>query len=403
MHICDKRNSGPIGFVLGLALLGGCASPGPPLPPSLKLPEVVTDLSASRTGNAVTLRWTTPSRTTDKLLIAGPIMAEICRETLAAPPAPAAAPANGAKAAAAGPCAPVVLHLTVAPGESEAVDTLPAALASGAPQVLAYRIQLRNGAGRTAGASGAAFAASGAAPKEVAGLQAQPSKAGAVLEWQPDLAVSGSVDGSPEAIELDRTTLDAPAAVHTAAPSGGLAGLTTPAKEPAEVRLRVDAAGAPDPGGTIDRSAQIGHTYRYTAQRVRMVALGAQMFELRSPPSASVTVPVRDDFPPDAPVGLVAAPALAGPDDAIRKPAIDLSWEPDMEPQLAGYRVYRRELDGTTPDVWRPLGAKAVAVPAYRDLSVVAGQRYAYRVTAVDSAAKESPPSGEVNETAPSQ
>jgi fibronectin type 3 domain-containing protein len=102
-------------------------------------------------------------------------------------------------------------------------------------------------------------------------------------------------------------------------------------------------------------------------------------------------------------VGLVAAPALAGPDDAIRKPAIDLSWEPDMEPQLAGYRVYRREPDGTTPDVWRPLGAKAVAVPAYRDLSVVAGQRYAYRVTAVDSAAKESPPSGEVNETAPSQ
>jgi fibronectin type 3 domain-containing protein len=73
-----------------------------------------------------------------------------------------------------------------------------------------------------------------------------------------------------------------------------------------------------------------------------------------------------------------------------------------MEPHFAGYRVYRREVDGTTTQVWRPLGSELVTVPAYRDLSVVAGQQYAYRVTAVDSAAKESPPSSEVTEAAPS-
>ena len=61
--------------------LAGCASPGPPLPPSLKLPQVVapTALTATRVGDAVTLHWTTPMRTTDKLLIAGPITAVICR------------------------------------------------------------------------------------------------------------------------------------------------------------------------------------------------------------------------------------------------------------------------------------------------------------------------------------
>jgi hypothetical protein len=402
MHISKKRNAGPTGLALSLALLGGCASPGPPLPPSLKLPEVPTDLSAGRAGDAVTLRWATPSRTTDKLLIAGPIVAEICRETLTAPPIPASAPASGAKPVTAGPCAPVLQRLTVAPGESQVMDPLPAALASGPPRLLAYRVQLRNGAGHTAGASGEVLAASGAAPQQIAGLRAQASKAGVVLEWQPELGVSGSNDNGQSVIELDRTTLDAPAAVRAAAASGGLAGLSAPAKEPAEVRLRVSASAAPDPGGTIDRNAQFGHTYRYTAQRVRTVVLGAQTLEVRSPPSASVIVTYRDVFPPDAPTGLVAAPAFTGTGDATRKPAIDLSWEPDMEPHFAGYRVYRREVDGTTTQVWSALGSELVTVPAYRDLSVVEGRQYAYRVTAVDSAAKESSPSSEVTEAAPS-
>jgi fibronectin type 3 domain-containing protein len=110
---------------------------------------------------------------------------------------------------------------------------------------------------------------------------------------------------------------------------------------------------------------------------------------------------VRDVFPPETPEGLVAVPGFAGADNAARKPTIDLSWEPDTEPDLAGYRVYRRELDGTTPEVWRTLGAELVTVPAYRDLSVGSGQRYAYQVTAVSGAGNESGPSAEAVETAP--
>lgn len=388
MHLCGKRWGAS---AVALTLLAGCASPGPPLPPSLNLSAVVTDLSASRTGDAVTLRWTTPEDTTDKLAIKGPIVAEICRETLAA----VSAAVSGAKTAA---CAPVVGHVSVTPGESETVDALPAALASGPAQLLTYRVQLRNASGHTAGPSAAVYAASGAAPEAIEGLQAKPTKAGVVLEWRAEATVPE--DAGVGAVELDRVWVDEPA--ETA--SGGKAaksdlGLAAPAKEPVEAHLRV--AAAEDAGGTIDRSAQMGHSYRYTAQRVRTLNVAGQTLEVRSVASASVTVAVRDVFPPEAPVGLVAVPGFAGADDAVRKPAIDLSWEPDSEPDLAGYRVYRRELDGTTPEVWRVLGPELVTVPAYRDLSVVAGQRYAYRATAVSVAGNESGPSAEVVETAP--
>ena len=170
-------------------------------------------------------------------------------------------------------------------------------------------------------------------------------------------------------------------------------------------------------GGTIDSTAQIGHAYRYTAQRVRTVVLGGQRLEVRSVPSVEVTVAVRDVFPPEAPVGLVAVPGFAGEPSAgqsaaqtgeqaapqIQRPAIDLSWEPDLEPRIAGYRVYRRDLDGDAPAVWLRLNAGPVPVAAYRDLSVVPGHRYSYRVTAVDMAGNESAPSSEVVETAPAQ
>ena len=118
MHIFNKRWFAACAGAVVLALGSGCALPGPPLPPSLKLPAVVTDLSASRTGDAVTLRWTTPEDTTDKLPIKGPIVAEICRETLAATPTAAV----GVKVAVTAPCAPVVGHVSVVPGESEMVD-----------------------------------------------------------------------------------------------------------------------------------------------------------------------------------------------------------------------------------------------------------------------------------------
>jgi fibronectin type 3 domain-containing protein len=68
----------------------------------------------------------------------------------------------------------------------------------------------------------------------------------------------------------------------------------------------------------------------------------------------------------------------------------DLSWSINLETDLAGYRVYRSEQQGTrgtliTPDL--------LLAPAYRDTSVEPGHRYWYSVTAVDRAGNESEPS----------
>jgi len=51
------------------AYVTGCGTPGAPLPPSLKLPDPVTNLAAVRTGNQVLLTWTMPKKNTDKMLI----------------------------------------------------------------------------------------------------------------------------------------------------------------------------------------------------------------------------------------------------------------------------------------------------------------------------------------------
>jgi hypothetical protein len=377
----------------GLTLIAaaGCASPGPPLPPSLKLPEVVTNLAATRVGDEVTLRWTTPARTTDKLLISGTVVAEICREASFAKK-PASTARNAGKIT---PCSPI-MRLKVTPGESEAADPLPASLLSEPASLVAYRVQLLNAAGRTAGPSVPVFVASGPAPGPVENLHAIETKRGVMLEWK---AERSQETGSGESIELDRNALEAPAPVTGEKKSV----LPIGAKEPLEARLHAgESSGQFDAGGTIDRTAQMGHTYRYTAQGVRTVTLGDQTLEVRSVPSAEVTVAMNDVFPPDVPAGLVAISGVEA-DGAAQKPTVDLSWEPVMESRLAGYRVYRREMDGDAPGAWGRLDVELVRVAAYRDLTVAAGHKYAYRVTAVNEAGNESGPSDEVTETAPAQ
>src|ERR1051326_3434299 len=53
-------------LALVCACLVACGTPGAPRPPSLRLPETVRDLAATRQGSTVTLTWTMPQRTTDR-------------------------------------------------------------------------------------------------------------------------------------------------------------------------------------------------------------------------------------------------------------------------------------------------------------------------------------------------
>ena len=371
--------------------LAGCASPGPPLPPTLNLPAVVAagEFTATRVGDTVAVHWNTPTRTTDKLLISGAITAIVCRDPPSATsPAAAAKPARPASGKVA-PCTPIARQVT-APGPSDAVDPLPAELTAGPPRLLAYRVELLNARGHSAGLSAPVFAVAGDGEPPLADFRAEATKAGVLLRWRRQA-------GSGAAVELTRTTLPAPdQATAAAAQRKSPTGLPGEAKEPAESRFQ---AGAADAGGTLDRTVRIDHIYAYTAQRMRTVQVGAQTLAVRSAPSAGVTVAVRDAFPPEVPADLVAVPGFAGEGDA-QKPVIDLSWEPDVEPRVAGYRVYRREGDA---GAWQRLGADLISAPAYRDAAVTAGHIYTYRVSAVSDAGNESAPSAEVTETAPAQ
>ncbi len=349
----------------GLAATG-CGTPGAPQPPSLNLPDRVTDLSAIRTGNRVSLTWTMPKKNTDKLVIKSDIQVAVCRREVA------------------DTCS-AVTGLTLTPGAAGSfAETLPPALATGAPRPLRYFVELKNRKGRSAGLSNAAVVLAGAAPGPVEGLSATVRKSGVVLRW--------SADGSEASIRLHRKLLNAAAQK----PKGGL---MAPPPQPTEQNLLVQAEGAHDrvPDHALDKTIVFGESYEYRAQRVVQVAANGNTLELAGEISAPVHVEALDVFPPAVPTGL-AAVATAPDAGTGTEASIDLSWLPNVEADQAGYAVYRREGDGP----WQRISpAQPVVAPAFHDTQVQAGHTYRYCVSAIDQGGHESAHSAEAQETVP--
>ena len=358
--------SGVLTAALGCgALLTGCGTPSAPQPPSLKLPERVSDLTASRAGDAVTLQWTTPRKTTDRLLIHGPVRAVICRRE---------SPGSGCTQAG---------EVTVAPrAAGEFHDKLPAALTSGKSRELHYFVELKNSKGRSAGLSNAAIVLAGAAPGPVAGLSAEVRADGVALRWNPEPGVETEV-------RLHRKLLTPPASKQQKG------GALQPETEPLLRDLLVGLPAAGQQTGALDATAHFGESYEYTAQRVDRVGAdnpgGKQILELAGPVSAPVKVDVVDVFPPAVPQDLAAV-------FVPEKNTIDLSWQPDTESDLAGYIVYRAVDDGE----WKRIsGPEPLSGPAYRDAAIENGHNYRYAVSAIDGSGHESKRSQEATESTP--
>jgi len=345
---------------LGAALtLTGCGTPGAPQPPSLNLADPVANLAASRAGSQVGLTWTMPKKNTDKLFLKGELSVRLCRQE------------------AASACAAIGAELVFAPGADAAfTDTLPAALTVGPPRPLRYFVELRNRNGRSAGPSNAAVVLAGAAPPPVANLTAELRKQGVVLRWPPD--------ADSAAIRLHRKLLTPPAAKPQP-------GLLTPPPEPLSQSLLVEAG----VNRALDKSVRFSQSYEYRAQRVARVTLDGKTLELAGELSAPVRVEVQDIFPPEIPAGL-AAVATTG--DAAAQTAIDLSWQPVTDANLAGYIVYRREGDA----LWQRISpAEPLIGPAFHDAQVQQGHTYRYAVSALGQNGHESARCAETEETVP--
>jgi hypothetical protein len=150
-------------------------------------------------------------------------------------------------------------------------------------------------------------------------------------------------------------------------------------------------SGEPSPS-LLDSGFEWEKTYEYRVTVVTLVERPSGAEQVEGDDSPPVRVVAHDVFPPATPTGLQAV--FSGPG---QKPFIDLVWTANIEPDLAGYNVYRHEI-GNIPN---KMNLDLVTVPAFRDFYVLPGHHYFYSVSAVDTRGNESRQSKEASVSVP--
>jgi hypothetical protein len=133
----------------------------------------------------------------------------------------------------------------------------------------------------------------------------------------------------------------------------------------------------------VDTAAEYNKKYEYTVQALKKTGNG----DVESDLSENIALTPIDTFPPAVPSGLNAIVGTAG---------IELVWDRDTEPDLAGYRLYRALEDGKLEKI-----ADIADAPSYSDRKLETGKRYRYAVSAVDKLGNESQLSEPVEAIAP--
>lgn len=346
-------------------MLAGCATIGPPQPPSLELPKLPTDLRASRKGDRVNLAWTIPTMTTDRetirslgptLICRGPGELSVCNNPVGKITTPIPPPKAGA---------------SVQKPQASYTDTLPPQLQSDDPSaVITYAVQVMNRDGRAAGPSNQVRVQLVRTLPPPGDFRARVAKEGVVLSWVSEIASVPPVD------------VQYVYRVYRRAQGSKELVLAGEARAGVETSFTI-----------IDANIEWQTTYDYHAEAVTVIHRNSSPLEIEGDDTPEIKVFADDVFPPTVPAALQAV--YSGPG---QKPFIDLVWAPVTDADLAGYNVYRRE-DGVTNPV--KLNADLIKAPAYRDENVAAQKKYFYSVSAVDVRGNESARSEEANEAAP--
>jgi hypothetical protein len=356
--------SGAIGLV-------GCGVPGVPKPPSLELPEPVTDLQAVRKGDIVYLEWTVPVQTTDRLALRHLGPTRICRsldpamrecanpvEEVPAPQLTGTSPQHGKSAK---PAAKI---------RANDRDNLPPTLLVKSPRAqIFYAISMLNKNGRSAGLSNIVHVPAVPALPPPSDFRAQITGEGVVLSWT----------GIPSAPET-------PGMRHSYRVYRRLDGGNNDTVV-GEVPVEASAT------RLVDHSFDWEKTYLYRATIVTHIQEdGKPETQFEGDDTPAVKVFAHDVFAPAVPGGLQAVYSGVG-----QKPFIDLIWAPDTDADLAGYTVFRREASSEPVKI----NSELVKAPAFRDMNVASGKTYWYSVSAVDVRGNESARSQEASETVP--
>ncbi len=137
----------------------------------------------------------------------------------------------------------------------------------------------------------------------------------------------------------------------------------------------------------VDRTFHYDTEYEYFVR----AALTAHATPCESPAGPVFAVKPHDHFAPTAPTGIAVA---------VEGAQIRVYWFPNAEPDLAGYRIYRRAEDESEA---RLVGEVGATESSFGDAGAASGVRYHYAVSAIDNATpiNEGPRSEERSERLP--
>jgi len=343
-----------------------CGTPGAVQLPSLNLARPAEDLTASRKGDKVTLDWTLPAKNTDRTLVQLKHLSDtlVCRHLGTGLMSTClqvgqVAPPKGPQRKKGEPGVKIRVSYT---------DTLPELMEQDNPTGFAtYAVEIMNDHSRSAGLSNQVtvpLAPTIAPPPQVS---AAVSADGVTVSWS-----AGVVPTAPAGLTYRYRIERRPAG------SGGYIGLND--VEPASE------------GSYLDRSSDWEQKYEYRIGTVTEVRAQGHEASVEGDESAAAEIYTKDIYPPAQPTGLQAVFSSVG-----QKPFVDLTWAPNLETDVAGYNVFRRNGGG-----WHKLNTEPVKVPSFRDEKVQPGTKYQYAVSAVDLRDNESPRSAETSEVVPS-
>jgi len=345
----------------------GCAAQGPPRPPRVQVPQRVIDLAVHQVGRSLELGFTPPAVATDGENLTKPVEVEIFREITPPSTTPSQAPGTDPDSAAPA-TAPGSPWMTLSPADVTR-------LALGKKVVYVEGFSDQQFASLVGSIFGYKVRALTRGFRGRALLGAVSNRAAATL-----LDVSGPVQNL-RVVTTEKalcSSWEAPTRTLTGAPVAHLAGYRVYRSETPKLES-FKAVGDSKEAAFSDPHFEFGRTYRY---KVRVVfKKGAQ--EAEGEDSQPCEVTSWDVFPPAAPQGLTALYTVG---------AVELVWNANLEPDLAGYRVYRRE-EGKP---FQLINQEMLRTPLYRDSLIQPQRHYFYEVTAVDLNGNESKPSAEV-------